>query len=52
LRHGNWNSVLEERFMQFPKVTEDADGLRMTNGKNIFEIGGDAWMYYGSYVLY
>jgi hypothetical protein len=43
---------LEERFVQFPKVTEDTEGLRMSDGRSIFEIGGDVWTYYGSYVLY
>lgn len=45
-------AALEERFNNFPKVTEDIDGLRMPDGRNMFEIGSDVWTYYGSYILY
>ncbi|KOR28333.1 hypothetical protein TI05_17125 [Achromatium sp. WMS3] len=45
-------AALEMRFKNFPKVTADLDGLRMPNGRSIFDIGGDVWAYYGGYVLY
>lgn len=45
-------NALVERLSKFPKVTADVDGLRMPDGRSIFDIGSDAWTYYGSYVLY
>lgn len=45
-------TALEERFNNFPKITQDLDGLRMPDGRSMFEIGSDVWTYYGSYVLY
>lgn len=45
-------TTLEEQFKTFPKITADTDGLRMPDGRSIFEIGSDVWTYYGSYVLY
>jgi hypothetical protein len=45
-------TALEGRFSSFPKVTADLDGLRMPDGKSIFDVGRNVWAYYGSYVVY
>jgi len=45
-------TALEGRFTSFPKVTADLDGLRMPDGRSIFDVGRNVWAYYGSYVVY
>jgi hypothetical protein len=44
--------ALVERFDHYPKVTSDIETLRTPDGKGIFDIGKNAWAYYGSYVVY
>jgi len=45
-------TALEGRFTSFPKVTADLEGLRMPDGRSIFDVGRNVWAYYGSYVVY
>lgn len=44
--------ALEQRFAQFPAITQQRDGLRLPDGRSIFAIGSNVWAYYGSYVVY
>ncbi|CAK0756215.1 conserved hypothetical protein [Gammaproteobacteria bacterium] len=44
--------TLVERFTSFPTVASDYSDLQVRDGRVIFEVGRNAWTYYGSYVVY
>ncbi|CAK0758199.1 conserved hypothetical protein [Gammaproteobacteria bacterium] len=44
--------TLVDRFTQFPSVASDHSDLQVRDGRSIFEVGRNAWAYYGSYVIY
>jgi hypothetical protein len=44
--------ALVERFSSFPTVASDYSDLQVRDGRVIFEVGRNAWAYYGSYVVY
>lgn len=44
--------ALEQKFTQYPAITQQRDGLRLPDGRSIFAIGSNVWAYYGSYVVY
>ncbi|CAK0764549.1 hypothetical protein CCP3SC1AL1_3570002 [Gammaproteobacteria bacterium] len=43
---------LVERFVSFPTIAADHSDLQVRDGRSIFEVGRNAWAYYGSYVIY
>jgi hypothetical protein len=44
--------TLVERFDSFPTVASDYSDLQVRDGRVIFEVGRNAWTYYGSYLVY
>lgn len=44
--------ALEARFTDFPSITANRERLHTPDGRSIFDIGRNAWAYYGSYVVY
>lgn len=44
--------ALEARFTAFPSITANREALHTPDGRSIFDIGRNAWAYYGSYVVY
>jgi hypothetical protein len=44
--------ALVDRFTSFPTVASDYSDLQVRDGRVIFEVGRNAWTYYGSYVVY
>ena len=48
----NIGRTLVDRFSSYPSVASDYHDLKVHNGRSIFEVGRDAWAYYGSYVIY
>ena len=43
---------LVDRFGTFPTIAADHSDLQVRDGRSIFEVGRNAWAYYGSYVVY
>ncbi len=48
----NIGKTLVDRFMAYPSVATEYHDLQVREGRSVFEVGRDAWAYYGSYVIY